>query len=53
MIKILLAITFLIACLVIALPIFMLAVPGVLLIIAIGLFSHWLNKIAANSSDGC
>ena len=51
MIKILLAIAFLIVCLVIALPIFMLAVPGALLIIAIGLFFHWLDKITADSSD--
>lgn len=51
MIKTLLCIAIFIACLFIAIPVIVMALPGVLLIVAIALLFHWLDKAAATPPD--
>lgn len=48
MIKCLFAIIILCLCIVMALPVIMIAVPGILFIVALGLFFRWLDKAAAS-----
>ena len=51
MIKSLFALTILGLCLFAALPLLFIAVPGILLIIAIGLLFHWLGGAADQPPD--
>ena len=51
MIKCLIGLAVLIACLIVALPIIMMAVPGILLVIAVMVFFRWLDKAAASNPD--
>lgn len=51
MIKTLFALIILGLCLFVALPLFFIAIPGILLIVAIALLFHYLDKAAATPPD--
>lgn len=51
MIKCMIGLAILIACFIIAAPIIMIAIPGILLVIAVMVFFRWLDKAAASDTD--